>query len=70
MSGGPDTSRHLIEPKIHLVDGRVIGSIAEAIALVREHESRRVATAAGEKIGDDRRRVEWISSRTSLSGCR
>lgn len=40
MSGEPDTSRHVIEPKIHLLDGRVIGSIADAIALVREHESR------------------------------
>ena len=29
-----------IDPKIRLRDGRVIGSIGEAIALLREHESR------------------------------
>ena len=29
-----------IDPKIRLRDGRVIGCISEAIALVREHESR------------------------------
>ncbi len=29
-----------IEPKIRLRDGRVIGSIKDAIALLREHESR------------------------------
>ena len=40
MSAKLDPSRLLIEPKIRLVDGRVIGSIADAIALLREHESR------------------------------
>jgi hypothetical protein len=40
MSAKPDPSRLLIEPKIRLLDGRVIGSIADAIALMREHESR------------------------------
>jgi hypothetical protein len=40
MSAALDPSRLLIEPKIRLVDGRVIGSIADAIALMREHESR------------------------------
>jgi len=33
-------SELLIEPKIRLRDGRIIGSIGDAIALVREHESR------------------------------
>jgi hypothetical protein len=40
MSAEPDPRAFRIEPKIRLVDGRVIGSIANAIALVREHESR------------------------------
>ena len=40
MSDQPDPARFRLEPKIRLVDGRVIGSVAEAIALVREHESR------------------------------
>ncbi len=40
MSGERDPSRLVIEPKIRLVDGRVIGSVADAIALLREHESR------------------------------
>jgi hypothetical protein len=35
-----DPSDLLIEPKIRLVDGRVIGSIGDAIALLREHEGR------------------------------
>jgi len=40
MNAQPDPSRLLIEPKIRLVDGRVIGSVADAITLMREHESR------------------------------
>ena len=40
MPSDLDPSRLLIEPKLRLVDGRVIGSVADAIALVREHESR------------------------------
>lgn len=40
MSLELDPTRLLIEPKIHLLDGRVIGSVADAIALLREHESR------------------------------
>lgn len=35
-----DPSELHIQPKIRLRDGRVIGSIGDAIALVREHESR------------------------------
>ena len=30
----------LLQPALHLRDGRVIHSVADAIALVREHESR------------------------------
>jgi len=40
MSAEPDPHAFRIEPKIRLIDGRVIGSIANAIALMREHESR------------------------------
>jgi hypothetical protein len=40
MSADPDPHAFRIQPKIRLVDGRVIGSIANAIALMREHESR------------------------------
>jgi hypothetical protein len=40
MSAEPDPYAFRIEPKIRLADGRVIGSIANAIALMREHESR------------------------------
>ena len=40
MSEAPGPRQFRIEPKIRLVDGRVIGSIADAIVLVREHESR------------------------------
>jgi len=40
MSAELDPSRFTIEPKIRLADGRTIGSMADAIALVREHESR------------------------------
>jgi len=40
MSEEPGPRAFRIEPKIRLSDGRVIGSIADAIALVREHESR------------------------------
>ena len=36
----PDPSTVPIEPSIALRDGRVIRSVADAIALVREHESR------------------------------
>jgi hypothetical protein len=35
-----DPTDLLIEPELFLRDGRVIGSIADAIALLREHESR------------------------------
>ena len=35
-----DPSEHRIDPRLRLRDGRVIGSIREAIAVVREHESR------------------------------
>lgn len=35
-----DPSERRIEPKIRLRDGRIIGSIGEAIAIVREHQSR------------------------------
>ncbi len=35
-----DTSELLIQPKIRLTDGRVIGSIGDAIAFLREHEGR------------------------------
>ncbi|HUI96806.1 MAG TPA: hypothetical protein VLX44_13695 [Xanthobacteraceae bacterium] len=35
-----DSSDLPIDPKIRLHDGRVIASMGEAIALVREHESR------------------------------
>jgi hypothetical protein len=40
MSPERDPSQLRIEPKIRLADGRIIGSIADAIALLREHESR------------------------------
>ena len=40
MAAESDPRRYRIEPKIRLTDGRVIGTIADAIALVREHESR------------------------------
>ncbi len=40
MSAERDPSQLLLQPKIRLADGRVIGSIADAIALLREHESR------------------------------
>jgi hypothetical protein len=40
MTVMPDPSELVIEPKIRLVDGRIIGSIGDAIALLREHESR------------------------------
>lgn len=33
-------SERRIEPKVRLRDGRIIGSIGEAIAVVREHQSR------------------------------
>lgn len=35
-----DPAQLLIQPHIRLRDGRVIGSIKDAIALLREHESR------------------------------
>ncbi|HWF95355.1 MAG TPA: hypothetical protein VG291_10405 [Xanthobacteraceae bacterium] len=35
-----DAAELLIEPQLHLRDGRIIGSLADAIALLREHESR------------------------------
>jgi hypothetical protein len=34
------TNQHLIQPELLLRDGRVIRSIADAIALLREHEAR------------------------------
>ena len=40
MNQEPGPHAFRIEPKIRLVDGRVLGSIADAIALMREHESR------------------------------
>lgn len=40
MSTQHEPSRLRFEPKIPLVDGRVIGTFADAIALLREHESR------------------------------
>ena len=40
MNDTPDPHAFRIEPKIRLTDGRTIGSVANAIALVREHESR------------------------------
>src|SRR5262249_10247211 len=40
MAAESDPRKYRIEPKIRLTDGRVIGTIADAIALVREHESR------------------------------
>jgi hypothetical protein len=40
MSTEPDPRAFRIEPKIRLLDGRVIGSVGDAIALLREHESR------------------------------
>jgi hypothetical protein len=40
MTTGIDPSKLSIQPKIRLNDGRVIGSIGDAIALLREHESR------------------------------
>jgi hypothetical protein len=35
-----DAAELLIEPELALRDGRIIGSLADAIALLREHESR------------------------------
>jgi len=37
---GVDPSEVPIQPQLRLRDGRVIGSIGDAIALLREHESR------------------------------
>jgi len=34
------TNQPLIQPELHLRDGRAIRSIADAIALLREHEAR------------------------------
>jgi hypothetical protein len=34
------TNQHLIQPELLLRDGRAIRSIADAIALLREHEAR------------------------------
>jgi hypothetical protein len=36
----PDPADLLIEPELHLSGGRVVRSFADAIALLREHESR------------------------------
>jgi hypothetical protein len=35
-----DPAELLIDPELYLSDGRVIRSLADAIALLREHESR------------------------------
>jgi hypothetical protein len=35
-----DPAHLLIEPELHMRDGRIIRSLADAIALVREHEGR------------------------------
>jgi len=35
-----DTEKILIEPPLHMRDGRIIRFIADAIALLREHEAR------------------------------
>jgi hypothetical protein len=35
-----DAAELLIEPELSLRDGRIIRSLADAIALLREHESR------------------------------
>lgn len=40
MPPAANPAQLLIEPRIRLRDGRVIGSIRDAIALLREHESR------------------------------
>ena len=40
MNAELEPSKLLLDPKMRLVDGRVIGSFADAIALLREHESR------------------------------
>jgi len=40
MSVTLDPSDLSLEPKLHLRDGRVVGSIGDAIALMREHEGR------------------------------
>jgi hypothetical protein len=36
----PKASALLLQPPLHLRDGRIIGSLADAIALLREHEAR------------------------------
>ena len=36
----PKASALLLQPPLHLRDGRIIRSIADAIALLREHEAR------------------------------
>jgi hypothetical protein len=36
----PKASTLLLQPPLHMRDGRIIGSHADAIALLREHEAR------------------------------
>jgi hypothetical protein len=35
-----NTARLLIQPELHTRDGRIIRTLADAIALLREHEAR------------------------------
>jgi hypothetical protein len=35
-----DQAKHLIQPELYLRDGRIIRTLADAIALLREHEAR------------------------------
>jgi hypothetical protein len=36
----PDATELLIEPKLRLRDGRIVGSLADMIALLRQHRFR------------------------------
>jgi hypothetical protein len=38
--GMKDTARMLVQPQLHMRDGRIIRSLTDAIALLREHEAR------------------------------
>jgi hypothetical protein len=38
--GNPPGTDFLLRPALHLGDGRIVHSFADAVALVREHESR------------------------------
>jgi hypothetical protein len=35
-----DPGRLRLDPELHMRDGRIIGTLADAIALLREHEAR------------------------------